>query len=56
MDQTDKQTPLTDEEREVRNGKLLEFVNRPGTTEDQRDSIRSFILGEGLDRLLADEG
>lgn len=54
MDQTDKQTPLTDEARKDRDSKLLERFNDPSTTDDERDSIRSFIFNDGLNRLLAD--
>ena len=54
MESTGQQIQISAEARDERNARLLEFVNRPHTTEDQQDSIRSFILGEGLDRLLAD--
>jgi GH24 family phage-related lysozyme (muramidase) len=56
MEQQDRQTPLTDEARKDRDSKLLERFNDPSTTDDERDSIRSFIFNDGLNRLLADEG
>jgi hypothetical protein len=54
MENTGQQIEISNEARDERNARLLEFANRPDTTEDQRDSIRSFIVNEELNRLLAD--
>ena len=54
MGNTGQRIEISDEARDERNARLLEFVNRPDTTDDERDSIRSFIVNDGLNRLLAD--